>query len=386
MRSLWVRGPVVVAVVTLGWACSGDGGGGPMDPPPGDEPVATVTVTAPTGPFVPGQSFQLTVILRDASGEELTGRTVEWSSSNEAVAQVSATGEVTTVSAGRATVTAASENRTGMATLDVQEGGLVGPAGGTVTALGGTVELMVPAGALAAETAILVTGGGALPLDPSLVADSRVALAPAGTAFAVPAQLRIPYDPAQGPSGADEADFRLHRIQNPLLSLGGTVDAAANRVSASVSQLGTFGVGRAQPAEPCTAPEHRQFDFWLGEWTIIVAGSQQTPPSDITLEPGGCAVFENFNNGAGRSINVFNEVDQMWHQTFIFASGQRLILVGELVGEEMILAAPDPFGPPGSFNRWTWTPNADGTVRQLQEQSIDGGATVGGFDGLYVPR
>jgi hypothetical protein len=44
-------------------------------------------------------------------------------------------------------------------------------------------------------------------------------------------------------------------------------------------------------------------------------------------------------------------------------------------------------GLPGSFDRWTWTPLGDGRVRQLQETSSDGGATVvTGFDGTYAPR
>jgi hypothetical protein len=52
----------------------------------------------------------------------------------------------------------------------------------------------------------------------------------------------------------------------------------------------------------------------------------------------------------------------------------------------MILTGPAQ-GPPGSFDRWTWTPLGDGRVRQLQEQSNDGGVTVlPFFDGTYAPR
>ena len=205
--------------------------------------------------------------------------------------------------------------------------------------------------------------------------------------FAAPAQLRIGYAPTQGPSGVPETDFRLHRVAggNPV-SQGGTVDADANTVTAGVTELGTFAVSRAEPATACTTPQHRQFDFWIGLWDVTVVGAPVTVPSEITGEPSGCAVFENFGNGAGRSINVFNPADGKWHQTFVFSAGQRMILIGGLVGQEMKLEAPSPPGPPGSFNRWTWTPLTGGRVRQLQEQSVDGGATVGGFDGTYVPR
>jgi len=354
----------------------------------GPEPVATVNVTAPAGQIVPGQTKQLAVVLRDAAGAELTGRTVTFSTSSEAIARVSTTGLVTAVGTGRATITATSETKSGSVAIDVVDGTLVGPAGGTVTALGGELELVIPPGALATETAITVEAGGTLPPDPSAVRGSRVVLGPSGTTFAVPAQLRIPFDPSLGPSGVAEADFRLHRVQGSgLQSLGGAVDAGADRVSAEVSQLGTFAVSRAQPAAPCTAPEHRQFDFWVGEWTIIIGGLPGGPPSVVTSEPGGCAIFENFNSGAGRSINVFNPADGMWHQTFAFRTGgPPLILVGGLEGEEMVLFRTPPF-PPGSIERWTWTELPDGRVRQLAETSTDGGQTFqAGFDGTYVPR
>ena len=118
------------------------------------------------------------------------------------------------------------------------------------------------------------------------------------------------------------------------------------------------------------------------------AGSRPGPiPSDITLEEGGCAVFENFANGNGRSINVYNPGDGMWHQTFYFSNGQRLVLTGGPEGEAMVLSNTPPNAPPGSFERWTWTQLSEGRVRQLQEFSRDGGVTVEtGFDGTYVPR
>ena len=387
MERFHVRTLLAAALVALGGACGSDGGGGIVDPGDDDDPaVATVQVSAPAGQIVPGQTKQLTVTLRDAAGTELIGRTVAYSSSSEAVARVSETGLVTAVAPGQATITATSETRTATITVVVREGALIGLAGGTLTALGGAVQLVVPVGALTAETAITFDPGGTLPNDPSQVVGSRVAIGPATLAFAVPARLTIPYNPSQGPSGVDETALRLHRLQGPsLLSLGGTVDAAANAVTADVAQLGSFAVARAPATEPCADPEFRQFDFWVGQWNVTSPGGLPVP-SDITLEPGGCAVFENFANGAGRSINVFNPSDGMWHQTFYFSNGQRVVLIGELIGNEMIMESPNPPGPPGSFNRWTWTPLSGGRVRQLQEQSTDGGLTSGGFDGTYAPR
>ena len=82
-------------------------------------PVATVTLS-PTAINLPiGQSSQLTVTLKDANGNVLTGRTVTWSSDNGSVATVSGTGLVTAAGVGTATITATSEGKSGTASVTV---------------------------------------------------------------------------------------------------------------------------------------------------------------------------------------------------------------------------------------------------------------------------
>jgi uncharacterized protein YjdB len=98
-------------------------------PPPA--PVATVAVSPSTGTLDPGGSLQLTATLRDAGGNVLTGRTVTWTSSNTAVATVDASGRVTAVGPGTATITATSEGRTGTATARDAAGNVL--TGRTVT-------------------------------------------------------------------------------------------------------------------------------------------------------------------------------------------------------------------------------------------------------------
>src|SRR5438445_420717 len=78
-------------------------------------PVAAVAVT-PASPSVQvGQTAQLTATPQDANGNPLSGRTVTWTSSNQAVATVNATGLVTGAAAGAATITATSEGKSGTA-------------------------------------------------------------------------------------------------------------------------------------------------------------------------------------------------------------------------------------------------------------------------------
>ena len=82
-------------------------------------PVANVAVTVATPTIIVGASTQATATVHDASGNLLTGRTATWSSSNAAVATVSADGHVTAVAPGTASITATSEGQSGSATLTV---------------------------------------------------------------------------------------------------------------------------------------------------------------------------------------------------------------------------------------------------------------------------
>jgi uncharacterized protein YjdB len=90
-----------------------------VTPPPVD--VVTVTPSAPNVPA--GQTVQLTATLKDANGNVLTGRVVQWSSSNASRATVnSTTGLVTTssINKGTVTITATSEGKSGSAIVTVQ--------------------------------------------------------------------------------------------------------------------------------------------------------------------------------------------------------------------------------------------------------------------------
>jgi uncharacterized protein YjdB len=82
-------------------------------------PVASVSVTPATASVAQGGTVQLTGTPLDASNTPLPGRVVTWTSSNTAVATVDGTGLVTGVGAGSATITAASEGKSGSATITV---------------------------------------------------------------------------------------------------------------------------------------------------------------------------------------------------------------------------------------------------------------------------
>ena len=81
------------------------------------EPVATVAVSLVTTNLTVGHTTLATAVTRDAAGHELVGRAVAWTSSNEAVAMVNGSGDVTALTVGSTTITAASEGKSGSALL-----------------------------------------------------------------------------------------------------------------------------------------------------------------------------------------------------------------------------------------------------------------------------
>src|SRR5437762_1844188 len=82
-------------------------------------PVASVTVSPATASLTVGATTQLTATPKDANGTALSGRVVTWATSNAAAATVSASGVVTGVAAGSATITATSEGQSGTSAITV---------------------------------------------------------------------------------------------------------------------------------------------------------------------------------------------------------------------------------------------------------------------------
>src|SRR3989442_1612835 len=78
-----------------------------------------VAITPPAPTVVVAGTVQLTATTKDANGSVLTGRVVTWASGTPAVATVSATGLVTGVAQGQATITATSEGQQGTAAVTV---------------------------------------------------------------------------------------------------------------------------------------------------------------------------------------------------------------------------------------------------------------------------
>jgi hypothetical protein len=138
----------------------------------------------------------------------------------------------------------------------------------------------------------------------------------------------------------------------------------------------------AQAPKPCSAPENRQFDFWVGEWTVTTPDGKVAGKNSITKIAGGCALLEQWTGASGfngKSLNAWDAIRKKWHQTWVDSSGTVLYLDGEFRNGKMTLEGKSG----NTLQRIVWTPLPDGP-RQVWEQSTDEGKTwTVVFDGLY---
>ena len=154
-----------------------------------------------------------------------------------------------------------------------------------------------------------------------------------------------------------------------------------------------FSVGAAAqtpPPRPCSAAEYGQFDFWLGEWSVTTPDGKHAGENSIT-RAHGCVLREEWRGAGGftgSSLNIYDAATRRWHQTWVDNSGTLLLLDGRFEDGAMRMTGSSP-GSDGKpvQQRITWTPLDEKTVRQLWEQSADGGRTwTVAFDGKYRKR
>lgn len=148
--------------------------------------------------------------------------------------------------------------------------------------------------------------------------------------------------------------------------------------------------GAAAPSSgQCASPEHRQFDFWVGDWKVSDRAGAPQGTNDVTLEYGGCVVVEHWKGVRGMTGSSFNAYDasrKVWHQTWVDDRGGVILLEGGIVGGKMVLEGPAR-GPKGeaTTNRISWEKLPDGRVLQLWTVSSDGGKTwTTSFEGFYA--
>jgi hypothetical protein len=168
----------------------------------------------------------------------------------------------------------------------------------------------------------------------------------------------------------------------------------AGSVSALVligaASLSSFSTAPAQPPA-CSAPEYRQFDFWIGDWDafdidhpeIVVARTRVGRILD------GCVLLEDYQaaNGAhGESFSIYDVSRKVWHQSWVTNRGKLLTIEGGMQGNSMVLSGADRDAGKERRVRGTWQPVSKG-VRETAVTSTDRGKTWNvWFDLIFRPH
>lgn len=115
-------------------------------------------------------------------------------------------------------------------------------------------------------------------------------------------------------------------------------------ITLGLSALSAAHAQQAPQTPPCSAPEFRQMDFWLGTWDAHYAAGQ--PPGGvnvITRAYGDCVIQEDFDGGPqaqgliGHSVSTYHAPTQQWRQTWVDNQGGYFALTGGPVGDDFIL-------------------------------------------------
>jgi len=102
----------------------------------------------------------------------------------------------------------------------------------------------------------------------------------------------------------------------------------------------------AQP-KPCSVPEQKQLEFWVGEWDLTWpgnnAGHTDHGTNSVQRILDGCIVQENFSGAdamhlRGQSVSIFDAPAGKWKQACVDNEGGDLDFVGESKNGQMILA------------------------------------------------
>ncbi len=174
---------------------------------------------------------------------------------------------------------------------------------------------------------------------------------------------------------------------------GAQKKAVKAKATPSSSPVVTTSPAAPTMSASCTAPQYRQFDFWLGDWDLVGADGKKSAEDKVVQVLGGCALQENWTgvrSGQGLSFSAYDPATRRWHQTLMDDGGAVLKIEGEFADGKMILVGQRPSQKEKGItitHRIAWTPLPDHRVKQVWENSTNGGRTWRLVsEGTYVPR
>ena len=152
----------------------------------------------------------------------------------------------------------------------------------------------------------------------------------------------------------------------------------------SVSSL--LGAAQSSTSIPCSNPQYREFDFWLGDWDVFGLKGNKAGESKISLILDSCVILEEWTGTTqpgkfgykGKSFNTYNSQEKQWQQSWVDNStGSTHYAFGKYENNKMVFqTAPFKLTKDTiAILRLSFFKLAEDKVRQLGEQSKDNGRT-----------
>ncbi len=141
----------------------------------------------------------------------------------------------------------------------------------------------------------------------------------------------------------------------------------------------------------CQSSEHRQFDFWVGDWIVTTKNGPKVGDSSITRILNDCVILETWTGaggGSGQSFNHYDPVSNTWKQFWVDVSGSRQEYENGIYNDGALRYTGHNPGPKGEplQQRFTFFNLDPNHVRQFQEQSTDNGKTWTPVYDFYYAR
>jgi tetratricopeptide (TPR) repeat protein len=136
--------------------------------------------------------------------------------------------------------------------------------------------------------------------------------------------------------------------------------------------------------KPCAyAAENRQFDFWMGEWSVVTSqGEAPAGDSHIELILRDCVLQENWTSAgnigySGKSYNIYNAALKRWEQYWVDNAGGNIFFYGGLKDGLMDYWTDEIPQPDGKKlkRHLQFIKLGPDKVRQFSQGSNDGGKT-----------
>lgn len=121
----------------------------------------------------------------------------------------------------------------------------------------------------------------------------------------------------------------------------------------------------------CTA-----FNFLVGNWFVKDVAGRAVGTESVTKDDGGCTLIEKWRGVTARDVGLavitYQPAQKLWHRDALLRSASLLEFDGRTTGGSMFMTAKQ-YSESGltRVHRITWTPNTDGSIRELWQSSTD---------------